>query len=89
MNYHKGVLCGLNQSIDQSAHFFSMVINNPDDRAWALELKNHVAGLIDIIRDAIEFKNRITKIVFESRIAKNLDGNMEIVILSKQRGNNT
>lgn len=78
VNYHKGVLCGLSQSIDECSYYFSKVTNNPDDREWAQELKKHVSDLIDIMPDPSKLKNLITENIIKSRVSKKLDKKMTI-----------
>jgi hypothetical protein len=71
-NYHRAIICGLNNEPEKSEHFFDLILNINHDVAWADELKNSVSELKTELNSITNFQNCVDKIIEKTRSAKKL-----------------
>ncbi len=77
--YHKAVILGLNNKVQDAEHYFNLILAEKDyleeynsPITWILELKDEVKLLKSALHKPNEFKNAINKIIVTSRKLKKL-----------------
>ncbi|NRD19006.1 hypothetical protein HNV08_03020 [Winogradskyella eckloniae] len=71
-NYHRAIICGLNNEPKKSEHYFNLVLENNLECDWEQELKRRVEKLKTDLDNTADFRNRIDKIIERTRIVKKL-----------------
>jgi len=71
-NYHRAIICGLNNKISKSEHYFNLIMENNHNIAWANKLKSKIEILKEKLKNEAEFKNRINELIKISRMKKKL-----------------
>ncbi|MBC3846811.1 hypothetical protein H8K90_10510 [Winogradskyella echinorum] len=71
-NYHRAIICGLNNEPKKSEHYFNLVLENKLECDWEQELKQRVEKLKTDLNNTVDFRNRIDKIIEKTRIKKKL-----------------
>jgi len=71
-NYHRAIICGLNNQSQKSEGFFELILKNELESNWELELKKRVEKLKSELGNTLEFKREIEHIIVETRKEKKL-----------------
>jgi len=71
-NYHRAIICGLNNELHKSDKYFNLVLSNDLKWDWELKLKNKVEILKGKMNNIAEFKSSINEIIIRSRTEKKL-----------------
>ncbi|MGB5818437.1 MAG: hypothetical protein WBG90_03055 [Saonia sp.] len=72
-NYHRAIINGLNNKIDESGHYFNLILGDSEDVGWAIELKSRVHKLKTVFNDNNYFKRSIEEIIKQARMDKKLN----------------
>lgn len=71
--FHQGMICAMVGSTDEAILYFTKVIEDPDDRDWAIELKKFVSDVKNMASTSKDFKSYVCNIVGEARQMKKLE----------------
>lgn len=71
-NYHRAVICGLNQNTNKAKEYFETIIDHKGEIKWMMELKDRSNQLKTMLSDTSKFKNQIESIISTTRMEKKL-----------------
>jgi hypothetical protein len=71
--FHQGMICALAGSLDDANAYFMKVLESPDERDWAIALKQSVNDVLNMVSNAKDFKSYVCNIVNEARKIKKLE----------------
>ncbi|GGH04264.1 hypothetical protein GCM10011416_24170 [Polaribacter pacificus] len=71
-NYHRAVICGLNNEPKKSNEFFDQILRNEFEYDWQKELKEKVEKLKSYLKNITEFKDKVDETIKITRTKKKL-----------------
>lgn len=71
-NYHRAIICGLNNEPRKSNEYFSLILNDELGYGWQKELKEKVEQLKLDLNNFDDFKERINETIRNTRTKKKL-----------------
>ena len=71
-NYHRAIICGLNNKPKKSNEYFSRILSNVYEYDWQNELREKVVELKSDLQNITEFKLKVDETIKKSRTKKKL-----------------
>ncbi|CAG5087694.1 hypothetical protein [Parvicella tangerina] len=71
-NYHRAIICGLNNEPKKSDKYFNEILKNDFDAPWAKKLKDRILVLKTDLNNVAKFQNNIDRIIERTRKEKKL-----------------
>lgn len=66
-NYHKGVICGLNNEMQQAIKYFELILEQDDSASFVKTLKDRTKELLDLKNSPEAFINHVIEVIKRKR----------------------